>query len=55
LQDALALNRTLTMMTLPTYDDVIAAAIRLEGHAHRTPVLRSRTADDRLETSVFFK
>jgi len=49
------LNRTPTMMTLPTYDDVIAAAIRLEGHAHRTPVLRSRTADDRLEASVFFK
>jgi len=49
------LDRTPTMMTLPTYDDVIAASIRLEGHAHRTPVLRSRTADDRLETSVFFK
>ena len=49
------MNRTPTMMTLPTYDDVIAAAIRLEGHAHRTPVLRSRTADDRLEASVFFK
>ena len=49
------MNRTPTMMTLPTYDDVIAAAIRLEGHAHRTPVLRSRTADDRLQASVFFK
>jgi threonine dehydratase len=49
------LNRTPTMMTLPTYDDVIAAAIRLEGHAHRTPVLRSRTADERLGASVFFK
>lgn len=43
------------MLTLPTYDDVIAAALRLEGHAHRTPVLRSRTADDRLGASVFFK
>ncbi len=42
-------------MLLPTYDDVIAAALRLEGHAHRTPVLRSRTADDRLGASVFFK
>jgi threonine dehydratase len=49
------LNRMPTMMPLPTYDDVIAAAIRLEGHIHRTPVLRSRTADDRLEASVFFK
>lgn len=43
------------MLTLPTFDDVIAAAQRLEGHAHRTPVLRSRTADDRLQASVFFK
>ncbi|WP_332776787.1 threo-3-hydroxy-L-aspartate ammonia-lyase [Polaromonas sp.] len=43
------------MLTLPTFDDVIAAARRLDGHAHRTPVLRSRTADDRLKASVFFK
>lgn len=49
------MNRMPTMMTLPTYDDVIAAATRLEGHAHRTPVLRSQTADDRLQASVFFK
>ena len=49
------MNRMPTMMTLPTYDDVIAAAARLEGHAHRTPVLRSQTADDRLQASVFFK
>ncbi|GAA4343256.1 threo-3-hydroxy-L-aspartate ammonia-lyase [Variovorax defluvii] len=40
---------------LPTYDDVIAAAQRLEGHAHRTPVLRSRTADEELGAQVFFK
>ena len=43
------------MLTLPTYDDVIVAALRLEGRAHRTPVLTSRTADDRLGASVFFK
>ncbi len=43
------------MLTLPTFDDVMAAARRLDGHAHRTPVLRSRTADDRLKASVFFK
>ncbi len=43
------------MLNLPSYDDVIAAALRLEGHAHRTPVLRSRTAQDRLGASVFFK
>ena len=43
------------MLTLPTFDDVMAAAGRLEGHAHRTPVLQSRTANDRLQASVFFK
>ena len=43
------------MRTLPTYDDVAAAARRLEGHAHRTPVLTSRTADAELGASVFFK
>jgi len=42
-------------MQLPTYDDVIAAAARLEGHAHRTPVLRSTTADERWGASFFFK
>jgi threonine dehydratase len=45
----------MTMLTLPTYDDVVAAAGRLKGHAHRTPVLRSSTADERLGASVFFK
>ena len=43
------------MRTLPTYADVVAAADRLQGHAHRTPVLRSRTADEMLGASVFFK
>jgi threo-3-hydroxy-L-aspartate ammonia-lyase len=42
-------------MQLPTYDDVIAAAARLEGHAHRTPVLQSQTADERWGASFFFK
>lgn len=42
-------------MQLPTYDDVIAAAARLEGHAHRTPVLRSSTADARWGAQFFFK
>jgi len=41
--------------TLPTYDDVAAAATRIAGHAHRTPVLRSRTADAELGAQVFFK
>jgi len=42
-------------MQLPTYDDVIAAAARLEGHAHRTPVLRSTTANERWGAEFFFK
>ncbi|CAB3960809.1 serine/threonine dehydratase [Burkholderia aenigmatica] len=41
--------------TLPTYDDVAAAATRLEGHAHRTPVMTSRTIDEALGAQVFFK
>ena len=42
-------------MQLPTYDDVIAAAARLQGHAHRTPVLRSQTADERWGARFLFK
>lgn len=40
---------------LPTYDDVLAAAARLAGHAHRTPVLTSTTADEALGARLFFK
>ena len=43
------------MPTLPTFADVVAAARRLEGHAHSTPVLRSSTLDTRLQAQVFFK
>ena len=43
------------MLTLPTYDDVRAAAARLDGHANRTPVLQSRTANALLGAEVFFK
>ena len=43
------------MTALPTYDDVVAAAARLEGHAHRTPVLLSATADARWGAQFFFK
>ena len=43
-------------MTLAiTFDDVAAAAQRLQGYAHRTPVLTSRTADERTGAQVFFK
>jgi threonine dehydratase len=40
---------------LPTYADVEAAARRLEGHAHRTPVITSRSLDSELGAAVFFK
>lgn len=40
---------------MPTYADVEAAARRLEGYAHRTPVLTSRTVDESLGATVFFK
>lgn len=37
------------------YADVEAAAKRLTGQARRTPVLTSRTVDERVDASVFFK
>jgi threonine dehydratase len=43
------------MLQLPTYEDVRAAAGRLHGHAHRTPVLRSATADRLLKAELYFK
>jgi threonine dehydratase len=43
------------MPTLPIYDDVCAAAERLRGRAHETPVLRSRTIDRELGAELFFK
>ena len=43
------------MPKLPTYDDVVAAATRIAGHAHKTPVLTSTTLDAALGAEVFFK
>jgi threonine dehydratase len=40
---------------LPTYEDVQAAAARIAGIAHRTPVLTSRTIDASLGARLFFK
>jgi threo-3-hydroxy-L-aspartate ammonia-lyase len=42
-------------LNLPDYRDVEAAARRVEGYAHRTPVLTSSTVDRSLGASVFFK
>ncbi|MCI5071114.1 threo-3-hydroxy-L-aspartate ammonia-lyase [Acidovorax sp.] len=46
---------TLPSLTPPTFDDVAAAAHRLHGMAHRTPVLRSTSADEMLGAQLFFK
>jgi threonine dehydratase len=43
------------MLTLPTYADVVDAARRIEGHAHHTPAMRSRTINERLGAELFFK
>ncbi|HEX6910068.1 MAG TPA: threo-3-hydroxy-L-aspartate ammonia-lyase [Longimicrobium sp.] len=40
---------------LPTASDVRAAAERLRGVAHRTPVMTSRTVNERLGATVYFK
>ena len=42
-------------MLAVTFADVQAAAVRLEGIAHRTPVMTSRTADARADGKLFFK
>ncbi|GAB2888399.1 threo-3-hydroxy-L-aspartate ammonia-lyase [Paralcaligenes ginsengisoli] len=42
-------------MKLPLYDDVVAAARRLENHAHRTPVLTSSTVNAEFGAQLFFK
>jgi threonine dehydratase len=38
-----------------SFDDVVAAAERIRGMAHRTPVMTSRTLDERLGAHVFLK
>ncbi|MCW8163783.1 threo-3-hydroxy-L-aspartate ammonia-lyase [Verminephrobacter aporrectodeae subsp. tuberculatae] len=45
----------MTTLPAPTYDDVVAAAGRIAGHAHRTPVLTSRSIDTELGARLFFK
>jgi len=42
-------------LALPAFDDVVQAAVRMEGHANRTPVLTSRTVDSEFGAQVFFK
>jgi len=45
----------MTKPSSPTFADVIAAAQRIDGHAHRTPVLTSKTVDEELGADFFFK
>jgi threonine dehydratase len=40
---------------LPSFDDVQTAAGRIQGQAHRTPVVTSRTLNEELGAEVFFK
>ncbi len=42
-------------LSRPTYADIVAAATRLRGVAHVTPVLTSRTADLETGATLFFK
>lgn len=42
-------------LNLPTYSDVVAAAERIDGFAHLTPVLTSRTINDEIGAQIFFK
>lgn len=42
-------------LRIPTFADVRTAQSRIAGQAHRTPVLTSRTADQRTGASLFFK
>ena len=43
------------MIAAPPFADIQSAASRLRGHAHRTPVLRSATADALLGAQLYFK
>jgi threo-3-hydroxy-L-aspartate ammonia-lyase len=43
------------MLNLPTFDDVVTAAERIRHHAHRTPVMTSRTVNSIFAAEVFFK
>ncbi|HWK61552.1 MAG TPA: threo-3-hydroxy-L-aspartate ammonia-lyase [Eoetvoesiella sp.] len=45
----------MSMINLPTFDDVAAASERIRGYAHKTPVMTSRTVDEDFGASVFFK
>lgn len=43
------------MINAPSYDDVVAAAKRIEGHANMTPVMTSRTVNEEFGAELYFK
>ena len=43
------------IVKLPTIENILAAAQRIDEHVHRTPVATSRTFDDELGAQVYFK
>lgn len=45
----------MTDMTLPDYNDIVAAAKRIANYANKTPVMTSRTVDEEFGAEVFFK
>ncbi|UMO89759.1 threo-3-hydroxy-L-aspartate ammonia-lyase [Pectobacterium sp. PL64] len=42
-------------LRFPTFDDVVAAAERIDGYANKTPVMTSRTVNNTFGAEVFFK
>jgi len=53
--DKMATATTDQTLDLPTFDDVVEASNILEGIAHNTPVMTSRTLNDQLNCQAFFK
>lgn len=45
----------MTDMTLPYYNDIVAAAERIADYANKTPVMTSRTVNEEFGAEVFFK
>jgi threonine dehydratase len=43
------------VVLLPTFEDVVAAAARIAGHAHRTPVITSGATDELVGARLVFK
>lgn len=48
-------SNTSNTPTAPTFDDILAAAERLQGQAHRTPIHHSRSLDAAAEMGIWLK